>query len=224
GHVAGAERDGARQAALGGPAGGRTLSAALRAAGGIRPDADLSRVALERGGRTRIFDLNGAFSGGAFEDAVMVAGDRVSVPSRGCFQVALMRPNPVSPPGITVHMSNLTQPARANAPSAIGQHVREMPYGARFLQAVFSMNCMGGAAATNADRYAVLFSRNPVTGHSVVVERRLEDLLRRADRDALDPYLLPGDAVACYDSAVTNLTEVARAIGTIAATGFLVSL
>jgi hypothetical protein len=146
------------------------------------------------------------------------------VPSRGCFQAALMAPGPIMPPGVSVHMSNLTQPARANGPSGVGRDVREMRYGARFLQAVFSMNCVGGAKATNADRYAVLFSRNPVTGRSVVIERRVEDLLRRADRDGLDPYLLPGDAVACYDSSVTDLTEVARAIGTAAGAAFLTAL
>jgi hypothetical protein len=33
--------------------------------------------------------------------------------------------------------------------------------------------------------------RNPVTGVSVVIERRIEDMMTRADRDEFDPYLLP---------------------------------
>jgi hypothetical protein len=56
-------------------------------------------------------------------------------------------------------------------------------------------------------------SRNPVTGVSVVIERNIENLLRRADRDDYDPYLLPGDALACYDSTVTNLAEIGRVLG-----------
>lgn len=60
-----------------------------------------------------------------------------------------------------------------------------------------------------------MMSRNPVTGVSVVIERRIEDTMTRADRDEFDPYLLPGDAIACYDSAVTNIADVARVVGTV---------
>ena len=88
-----------------------------------------------------------------------------------------------------------------------------MPYGTRYLQAVIDANCVGGARATSADRSAALFSRNPVTGVSVVIERRVEELRTRADRDDYDPYVLPGDAIACYDSGVTNLGEIGRLIG-----------
>ena len=88
-----------------------------------------------------------------------------------------------------------------------------MPYGTRFLQAVINTNCVGGARATSANRSAVLFSRNPVTDVSVVIERNIEDLLRRADRDDYDPFLLPGDSLACYDSTVTNAGEIGRVLG-----------
>ena len=37
----------------------------------------------------------------------------------------------------------------------------------------------------------------------------------RADRDEIDPYMLPNDALACYDSNSVNLTDVARSIGVI---------
>ncbi|MEO0819348.1 MAG: polysaccharide biosynthesis/export family protein [Pseudomonadota bacterium] len=224
GRVGGEDRDTARQDAIGAGGGTRSVSAALRAAGGIRPDADLARVRLTRAGKARILDLTGAIGGQAFEDVSLIAGDRVEVPSRGCFQEALMVPNAVSPPGVSIYLSNLTKPADANALSAIGRETRQMPYGARFLQAVTSMNCVGGTQMTNADRYAVLFSRNPMTGASVVIERRIEDLLRRADRDDLDPYLLPGDAIACYDSTVTNITDIARSVATVFGAGVLLAL
>ena len=32
-------------------------------------------------------------------------------------------------------------------------------------------------------------------------------LVREANRDALNPYLMPGDAIACYDSRWTNFRE-----------------
>ena len=56
---------------------------------------------------------------------------------------------------------------------------------------------------------------------SAVIERDIENLLRRADRDDYDPYLLPGDALACYDSSVTNITEIGRVLGIIGAVTFL---
>ncbi|MEO1315971.1 MAG: polysaccharide biosynthesis/export family protein [Pseudomonadota bacterium] len=224
GRVSGDDRDIRRQDAIGAGGGGRSISHALRAAGGVRPDADLSKVRLLRAGKTRVLDLSGAIAGRPFEDAALIVGDQVEVPSRGCFQESLMVPNAISPPGISVYMSNLTKPADANALSAIGRETRQVPYGARFLQTVVSMNCVGGTQATNADRYAVLFSRNPMTGASVVIERRIEDLLRRADRDELDPFLLPGDAIACYDSTVTNITEIAKSIATVLGTGILLAI
>ena len=132
-----------------------------------------------------------------------------------------MRPSPISPPGISLYLSNLTQPAAGNAVAAVGRQVREVPYGTRYMQAVVDTNCVGGAKATNANRSAVLFSRNPVTEVSVVIERDIEDLLRRADRDDYDPYLLPGDAIACYDSTVTNIAEVGRVLGILGAAALL---
>jgi hypothetical protein len=89
------------------------------------------------------------------------------------------------------------------------------------MQAVIDSNCVGGSRSTNANRSSVLFSRNPITGVSAVIERDIEKLLRRANRDDYDPYLLPGDSLACYDSSVTNITEIGRVLGVIGAVTFL---
>lgn len=216
GGVPGDQVDSRRQGALGASTEGRNLSAALRAAGGVRPDADISAVEVRRGGQLYVLDMRGVFEGQNAVDIMLLTGDEVSVPSRGCFQEDLMRPSPISPPGVSLFLSNLTQPAAGNAVSAVGRDVREIPYGTRYLQAVINTNCVGGARATSAHRSSVLFSRNPVTGVSVVIERDIEDLLRRADRDDYDPFLLPGDSIACYDSTITNIGEVGRVLGQLA--------
>jgi hypothetical protein len=122
--------------------------------------------------------------------------------------MALARPSRITPPGIRVFMSNLTRPATSNATSAINEYSTKLPYGTRFLQGLVSANCVGGIQATNARRWAVLISRNPITGESEVVARSVEDLVRRADRDDFNPVLLPNDAIACYDSHVTNVRDV----------------
>lgn len=186
----------------------RRLSKALSASAGVRPDADIRNVVLIRNGRRRVFDLTGAIDGGPIEDPLLVAGDRIHVPSRGCFQMALARPSRITPPGIRVYMSNLTRPATSNATSAIGDYSTKLPYGTRFLQGLVSANCVGGIQATNARRWAVLMSRNPITGESEVIARSIEDLVRRADRDDFNPVLLPNDAIACYDSHVTNARDI----------------
>lgn len=210
-----------RQLALGASTEGRNLSAALRAAGGVRPDADLSAVELHRQGRVYQMDLRGVFDGTDPTDIMMLTGDKIVVQSRMCFQDDLMRPSPISPPGVSMFLSNLTQPATGNAISAVGRDVREMPYGTRFMQAVVDTNCVGGSKTSNANRSAVLFSRNPMTGVSVVIERNIEDLLRRGDRDDYDPYVLPNDAIACYDSTVTGVAEIARVFGLVAGAALL---
>ncbi len=224
GGVPGDQIDERRQAALGASNEGRNLSAALRAAGGVRPDADISAVEVRRGGSVYTLDMRGVFEGRNTVDVMLLTDDEVSVPSRQCFQEDLMRPSPISPPGVSLFLSNLTQPAAGNAVSAIGREVREVPYGTRYLQAVINANCVGGARITSADRSAVLVSRNPVTGVSVAIERDIEDLLRRPDRDDYDPYLLPGDALACYDSTITNIGEVGRILGILGILGAAVAL
>lgn len=219
------EKDAARADALGGNSEGRSLSTALRAAGGVRPDADLSRVVIRRDGERMVIDVRPAIEGRSFPDMMLISGDEVEVPSLACFLEALVAPTAITTPGVLVFMSNLTQPANSNSQAAISRDTRELPYGTRFVQAVFGMNCVGGTQTTNADRSAVLFSRNPISGESIVIERRIEDLLRRADRDEFDPFIMPGDAIACYDSAVTNITEIARAmVGVIGAPLALLAL
>lgn len=210
GSVAGNEIDRVRQTAIGGLATSRRLSQALRAAGGVRPDADLRNVKILRNGRTLTFDLRPAIFGRPFNDIILLDNDQIDVPSIACFQPLLARPSPITPQGIKVYMSNLSQPADANALAAVSKDTSELRYGARFMQAVFGMNCFGGAKLTNANRSAVLLTRDPVTGNSVVIERNIEKLLRRADRDSFDPYLMPYDAIACYDSTFISVSEVAR--------------
>ena len=206
-----------RLAAIGDVAFQRSLSSALFAAAGVRPDADVRNIVLVRNGKRRVFDMSGALNGGAMDDPLLVAGDRIHVPSRGCFQMALARPSRITPPGIRVFMSNLTQPAASNAASAIGQDATRLPYGTRFLQGLVSANCVGGIQATNARRWGVLISRNPITGESEVIARSIENLVRQGNRDDFNPVLLPNDAIACYDSHVTNVRDVIAMVSEVAA-------
>lgn len=197
-----------RQTASGDLPNNRTLTAALRGAAGVRPDADIQRVVVRRDGRTYRVDMKPAATGRSFHDPYMLAEDEVEVPSMGCFQPGLARNTPITRPGIKTNLSNLTSPALNNASAAIDDDVREMTYGTTLLQAVFKMNCVGGVAATNANRNAVLVSKNPITGEMEVIRRGIEDLIRRSDRDDHNPVLMPGDSIGCYDSTVTNVRDV----------------
>ena len=64
-------------------------------------------------------------------------------------------------------------------------------------------------------------SRNPMNGKSVVIQRSVEKLVRQDDRDDRDPYLMPGDSLACYDSAAMNVRDVVSLIGETASPYFL---
>lgn len=184
----------------------RTVAGAIRAAGGVRPDADVQRIYLLRNGTYAEFDLSGFVHGWSSRDVSVSSGDRIIVPSRTCFDADLVRPTPLTAPGIRVYMSNLTRSAMNNAGAAIGHQTTSLPYGTRLLQGLVAANCVGGSYM-QADRRAVLISRNPINGNSIVIERDIEKLVRGANRDALNPYLMPGDAIACYDSRWTNFRE-----------------
>jgi polysaccharide biosynthesis/export protein len=190
----------------------RSIDSGLRAGAGIRPDADLTRVKLIRGNKTHELNLTGLVTGLGAPNIPLMPGDLLDVPSSGCFHEELMRPSQATPPGMRVFISNLTVPATGNNPSAVDSYATNLPYGTKLVQAAASANCIGGTDTTNASRSVVLISANPLTGQTEAFERRIEDLVRNANRDDVNPYVLPNDVVACYDSGVTNLREVARTI------------
>jgi len=191
----------------------RFFPAAAQAAGGIRPDADLSNIKIYRNGRPVVLDWRGAIAGYPVDDMPLIEGDHVEVGEAGCFQSALVRPSQITPEGIRIFLSNLTVPALNNSNSVQNQDSSAgVPYGTRMLQALVQANCVGGTYATNAKRIAVLISRNPKTRKTEVVQRSIEDLVRSADRDAINPFLMPEDALACYDSNVTELRDALSVI------------
>lgn len=190
----------------------RFLTSALRRAGGVRPDADITRVQLIRNGEHLTYDLSGVLSGAPFTDVPLVAGDRVVVPSAGYLQDALMRPSQVTPPGFDVFISNLTVPANSNAESAISKIARSMPYGTRLLRGLIAANCIGGIQSTNASRRAVLVTTDRRSGEILTRERAIDELIRNANHPGINPYLMPNDGIACYDSGATNAGDIAKLI------------
>lgn len=192
----------------------RNVSTALRAAGGITPHADLRQVRILRGEQEQVVDLSGLFTGQLVEDVPLVAGDRIIVPTIQ-FQNDLVRPSQITPPGIRIFVSNLTIPADSNASSSNSSGAKDFPYGARFSQAAVAMNCVGGAHPTNAHRRAMLVRTNRLTGQTTVLEKPVETLERESRNDVDNPFLMPDDAIACYDSDVTNTRDVFRTIGDI---------
>lgn len=188
----------------------RFLDAGLRGGAGVRPDADLAKIEVIRGGRRFIVDMSGIVTGDPVPDVALMTGDQIRVSSSGCYHPELMRPSQITPAGIRIFMSNLTIPAAGNAASFIEHYASNVPYGTKLLQAAVSANCVGGAVISNAHRSIILISANPITGQTEIIERSIENLLKYANRDDQNPYLLPNDAIACYDSGLTNLREAAR--------------
>jgi protein involved in polysaccharide export with SLBB domain len=193
----------------------RLMSEAIRAASGIRPDAKLDQIILLRNGWQIQVDLTGMLTGGAVKDYPLVAGDRIIVPSTGCFQPNLVRPSQITPKGFRVFMSNLIDSSGDNSSAGIGRYATSLPYGTRLLQGAISANCVGGKAWTNAPRRVVLASKNPITGETQVIERSVEDLIRMPNQSETNPYLMPNDAIACYDSTVTNFRDIAGTLADI---------
>lgn len=190
----------------------RFLTAAIRTAGGVTPDADVKTIRLIRNGQERIIDLSGIFSGEPITDVPLIAGDRIIVPSTGRVQNELVRSTPITTVGVKIFISNLTVPSSSNASSAIGREATSFPYGARFSQAVVSANCAGGTQKTNAGRHALLVRTDRLSGKTFYLERPIEQILRDSD-DINNPFLMPDDALACYDSAVVNARDVAATVG-----------
>ncbi len=197
-----------RMRTVGDYADGRRLSTAIQFAAGVRPDADIKRIELKRFGVTTIHNLTKLHEGAHADDPLLIAGDEIFVPSTGCFQKDLTSPGPITRAGLKVFISNLTAPAKSNSASSIGLDDREFPYGTRMLEALVGMNCVGGTYHTNARRHATLITHHPVSKETLIVNRNIEQIIRAENRDAFNPVLMPGDALACYDSRITNIRDV----------------
>jgi polysaccharide biosynthesis/export protein len=192
----------------------RFLTAAIQAAGGVLPNADVKQIQLIRNGKTTTFDFSGVFNGETVDEVPLIAGDRIIVPDAGHFQNELVRPSQITIPGLRVFLSNLSQPASGNAGASVTKDSSAFVYGSRFSQAVVAANCVGGRA-DNFKRRAVLVRTDRITGQTKAIDRPVEQLLRATNDDETNPYLMPDDGVACYDSATTNLQGVAQVLGDI---------
>ena len=188
----------------------RYLTAAVRAAGGARPDADLSRVRLIRGGFETSMDLRPLLDGLPVNEPPLLDGDRILIESVGGFQPALARPSALTAAGFRIYASNLSIPSPSNAQSAVAGEATRLPTGARLSHALASANCIGGTQMTNAHRSALLVTRNPITEEVSSHVYRVYEVTHHANDPANNPYLMPEDAVACFDSPVTVARDLGR--------------
>lgn len=189
----------------------RFLSYALKGAAGVKPIGDLQHVQLNRAGKTMEVDLSGIFSGKPVQDVPLIAGDQVTVPSVGRIQPEYMRPSQITPPGFEVFFSNLTQPVNGNTNTVIREE-RSIPYGSKLSLGLIAANCVGGVEMTNAGRDAVLVSHNPLTGQAETKRYSVTEVFEHVEDVAANPYLMPHDAIACFDSKVVNARETLKMI------------
>lgn len=193
----------------------RFLTVAIRAGGGVLPNADIKNIHLIRNGQERTIDLSGILTGKPIEDLPLVANDQIVIPDAGRFQNELVRPSQITLDGVRVFLSNLTEPASSNSSAAISKDATSFVYGSRLTQAVIAGNCAGGARSTNARRHALLVRTDRMTGKTQVVDQSIENLLRKPNDDASNPLLMPDDGVACYDSTAVDIRGIAQLLGNI---------
>jgi hypothetical protein len=51
-----------------------------------------------------------------------------------------------------------------------------------------------------------------LTKQVFVIERSVDELIENADDFQINPYLMPDDGIACYDSNTTNVRDAAKTI------------
>ncbi len=190
----------------------RMLPAALRTAGGVRPDAAVDRIILIRNGKKQIINLAGIIDGVPIPHVPLMTGDSIVVPTTGRMSRKLLVPSVITTPGIRIFLSNLTVPAEGNAISAIGKNATSLPYGSRLINALTSANCFGGTQTTNASRHAVLVRTNPLNDKQEVETRSFQELLTAPDNEKINVFLMPNDSIGCYDSGFTNIRDIAKMI------------
>lgn len=188
----------------------RSTSSAIRAAGGVRPDADLSRVILKRGQKLSIIDMSSIITGDSVANTpYLMEGDQLTVLSTGIENPILIKPSQITPPGMRLYVSNLTSPGLS---TPLGEDATRLPYGSSLLDSVVAANCVGGTQSASASRSVVLITKNYGSNQQIVINRSIDQLLANSSNVATNPYVMPNDAVACYDSRFANFRDVARGV------------
>lgn len=187
----------------------RMLSTALRAAGGVHPGAAVERIVVTRANKSVIVNYSGLLAGLPIPMIPLMSGDSISVPDSGTFNRNLVKRSKITPPGIRVFLSP------SDAGTLIDKDAYSLPYGSRLLNAAISAKCAGGFNNTNAARHVVLVRAHPITGATQALRRPVNKLIRNAHSDDINPHLMPHDSVVCFDSAVSNLREIARTLSAI---------
>lgn len=195
----------------------RYLTAALKAIGGVKPTADITQVQVLRGTESTVVDLSGIFSGSAVTDFPLVSGDQVIIPDAGAFQEVLVRPSQITPDSVELYVSNVTEGSNNNVDSNGSINSASFKYGTNLAQALVAAQCVGGTPSTNANRRALLIQTDALSGALTTSEFNVTDLVGDETKSAEgNPFLMPEDAIACYDSRNANVRGV---LGTV--TNFL---
>ncbi|WP_218079541.1 polysaccharide biosynthesis/export family protein [Anthocerotibacter panamensis] len=162
----------------------RTAFNAVRKAGGIRPDANLAGIVVERAGKQQTLALG--------QDTPVIQGDRILVPSLGAGQEQNNVPAQLAPTEITVYVSGQDLPATSIGP------VKVKP-GTSLFGALTAAGATG-QSFLRSGRSVLFIRHNPVDG-----KREVQTLaLDRIVRGETDPKLLDGDSIAIDSGPTAN--------------------
>lgn len=187
----------------------RYLTSALKAIGGVKPTADVTQVQVIRGTESTVVDLSGLFLGATVTDFPLISGDQIIIPDSGTFQQILVQPSQITPDSVELYVSNVTEGSSNNLDRNQGINSASFKYGTNLAQALVAAQCVGGTRTTNANRRAVLIQTDSLTGSLKTSEYRVNDLVSDETKTAAEnPFLMPEDAIACYDSRNTNVRGI----------------
>ncbi len=184
----------------------RYLSKALKTVGGITPRADLTQIEIIRYGKKyQTVDFSGIFDGEPIEDIPLVDGDQIIVRKAEKFQPELVRPSPITPDDIPLYVSNLSDPAGGRALEGASRiSETRFVYGSRLSQILISAQCLGGDFIERG-RFVILVREDVITKEVSVINESVETIvLESPTQEEMNPFLMPNDGIACYDSNIAN--------------------
>lgn len=188
----------------------KMLTLAIKLAGGVKPTANIRNVRLIRSGIEYHINLIGVLDDNNFHDIPLISGDELYISSSFCVDEKLIKLSRITPIGIKLFLSNVTIPANNNNLSNINKDTRELPYGSRFMDAVFNSNCMGGTESSNSNRSFLLITSLNNNDELVALKISAYDLIKHKNSIHFNPYLMNGDKVTCYDSGMTNYAAIIK--------------
>ena len=175
----------------------RSLFNALKAADGITPYADLSKISITRNNEEISVDIRDLMKGNFSKSIELVDGDHIHVRSSNSFNEDLVKPSLITPKIIKVFIATNDSPYSGE---------NKVPYGSRVSHALSVTGCVDKNQFLTRKRKIMLVRDYPNQNNRQVYTYTIGEILSKTQKSQ-NILLQPYDVIVCDNSVIDKITS-----------------